>query len=230
MSYFVEPMSSDRALTSALNSRCAGTDFPGMALSPAVAAAAASAPPSLEPSAVEAPHALPRYTEPKPFVTGRALKTFGAAALVAGGCATVLYKLLANSISQLDQEQESAALPLRRRPAGSQTPVVTRDSTQVALPTFTSPSTFAELAQCNDSDFRVGTPSADPAVSPQPLLHQEAVHRVRCLWNDAIDGLEAAVVEMERQHRQYLRALALDAVRAQLESRYPGAEFTVADA
>lgn len=188
--------------------------------------------PNLEPSAAEAPHTLPRYVEPVPFVTARSVKSFTAAAVVACGCAAVLYRILAKSVAEGDILQDEAARALIPVAPSTTSALLSKPNvgpiSTVTLPTFQSPTSFLQLSTLAASDeLRVSAVRPDVAVKPQPLLHQEAWGRVRASWNETIDFLEAAAVEMEIQRREYVEAAAKKAIHSRLAELYPNASFEI---
>lgn len=203
-----------------------------MSLSTETSKDAASA--ALQASAAEAPHMLPRYTEPKPFVSGRALKAFGASTVIAFGCAAGFYRLLAKSLTTVDLEQERAASQLRQTGRtnatgdirGGSSAFVGFDSTEASLPRFTAPTSFAQLSAMPPTELSTG--AHDGADSKhRPLLHQEAITRMRVSWNTAVDACLDFVVNLETRRTAYLHDNAIAGVRYQLESRFPVYDFAL---
>jgi hypothetical protein len=198
-----------------------------MSLAKAEASAPRAAKPqaTLEPSAAEAPHRLPRYTEPRPFVTARSVKAFTATALVACGCAAALYRLLVANVEELDKAQLAAAAAIIPAPLRATPPSLATRHDVPELPQFAAPTTFSQLSQltAKPENLVVSSKAAvEVAVRQQPLLHREAFGRLKGSWNNAIDALETSVVNLEQQRRNYVAAAAEAQIRARVEAMYPG--------
>jgi hypothetical protein len=180
------------------------------------------------PSGAEAPHTLPRYKEPKPFVTARSLKSFSVAAAIACGGSWALYRIMARRVDSLDAAQEAAAEALAGQKVTKQ-PSALGDAPASGVPVFAAPTSFTQLAELASSDSMSVAPRRNDSTASRqrPLLHEEAVSRARGMWNDALDALEASVVALERQHREYREACALEAMRAQVMEEHPGCEVTL---
>uniref|UniRef100_A0A7S1MQP8 Uncharacterized protein n=1 Tax=Neobodo designis TaxID=312471 RepID=A0A7S1MQP8_NEODS len=180
------------------------------------------------PTGAEAPHTLPRYKEPRPFVTARSMKSFSVAAIVACGGSWALYRIMSRRVDSLDDAQEAAADALSDpRPAGHSSSRPFAEARD-AVPTFSAPTSFAQLAELTSSNaMAVRKKPQDGDSRSRPLLHEEASTRVKAMWNDALDALEASVVLLERQHREYREAAAAAAVKATALSLHPGSTVTL---
>lgn len=186
-----------------------------------VAANKPAAPQTFEATASEAPHRLPAYHEPKPFITARSLKSFTVASVVACGCAFAFYRLLAKGVDAVQEEQQAAASKLL-----TPVPVVKSRATSTAapaLPSFAAPKSFSDLSRlaASENAMTVGTPTEAVDSRPRPQLHEEAWARFRTSWNEAVDALEGSVVALEKQRKEYRESAAVAAIRAELAAQYP---------
>ena len=193
---------------------------------PAPAPAAAS----LRASGAESPHTLPRYKEPKPFITARSFKSFSVAAAIACGGSWALYRIMARRVDSLDAAQEAAADALSGATAATENVKPRSSDTESlpAVPTFAAPTSFAQLAELTSNDrMGIARKTSDTTAPKPPLLHEEAAARARTMWNDALDALESSVVALERQHREYREGCAAAGVRTHIEALYPDAECKI---
>lgn len=190
---------------------------------------AATTPQTLRPSASEAPHRLPAYQEPKPFVTARSLRSFTVSSLFACGCSYALYRLLSRTMAANDSSEADAAsvlpvvpAPQKRSDVDSPLP----QGTAPALPRFAAPTTFKQLSTLTSERVDPDTVRDGDVQSiapPRPALHDEAFARFKSAWNEALDAIEYSVVALERQRRQYREAAAMAAINDAVAERFPDA-------
>lgn len=188
-------------------------------------------------SAVDGPHLLPAFEQPKPFVSARRLRVFSVYAVVGaasvGGVYYVLSRALAAQVRSERLIGEAGLRPGRWADgdvAAAAAPVV---------PAFKAPSSYAGLAErlaaAGGSAAAVAAalppgggrgPSGGAAGGSvvagvrarleEPMLHQQAALRARLAWNGSIARVQAALEDLVVGYRARRLAACKKAVAARL--------------
>lgn len=164
------------------------------------------------PTAIEAPHLLPRFEEPKPFVHPKRLQAFSASVFIGAACMGGVYYLLSRTLAEFAQNEVNTVAAMVPKPKASAVPT---------LPKFVAPSSYRGLVdklEAAGGEVKPLANSQEPA-RRTVLLHEEMLRRSKLKWNDTIADMQSALEMYTLQLRQYREAQAKLAIRRSLEER-----------
>ena len=146
--------------------------------------------PQISPASVlAAPIIVRPFIEPKPLLTPRNVRAFSAS--LGLGCVSVaaVYYFVSKSIGETFEEERLLAGRIHNRIVVHG--ATDKDTMGVRMPEFKAPSSYHSLEQ----KMRTSKEIKEAVIAHEPVLHNEAVKRMKLMWNDAIVRLQT-VLEM----------------------------------